>query len=84
MKTQKSLAGRGSGISRNAGKLDVGTDDVIEIGGTWLSPEHSSALQLCQERLGPERKGGSYSAMHHIGNSRPTVRTGVQRSSRSR
>ena len=34
------------------GKMDVGTDDVIEIGGTWLSPDHSAALDLCRERLG--------------------------------
>ena len=31
--------------------MDVDTDDVIEIGGTWLSPDHTAALQLSRERL---------------------------------
>ncbi|CAE7329156.1 MAOA [Symbiodinium natans] len=43
------VGGRTRNIDVATGKMDVGTDDVIEIGGTWLSPDHSAALDLCRE-----------------------------------
>ena len=33
------------------GQTDVVSDDVVEIGGTWLSPAHSEALRLAKEYL---------------------------------
>ena len=28
---------------------ELGGDDVLELGGTWLSPDHTAALGLCRE-----------------------------------
>ena len=35
--------------------MDVETDDVIEVGGTWLSPDHSAAMELCSEHSGMQK-----------------------------
>mmetsp|Transcript_42532 Transcript_42532/g.95474 ORF Transcript_42532/g.95474 Transcript_42532/m.95474 type:complete len:555 (+) Transcript_42532:39-1703(+) len=43
------VGGRTRNVDVRTGEMDVWTDDVIEIGGTWLSPEHSATLQLCKE-----------------------------------
>ncbi|CAE8634792.1 unnamed protein product [Polarella glacialis] len=43
------VGGRTRNVDVSTGQLDAVTDDVIELGGTWLSPEHSAALALCRE-----------------------------------
>lgn len=33
----------------NTAEYDTATDNVIELGGTWISPNHSAILDLCRE-----------------------------------
>ncbi|OLQ13627.1 putative flavin-containing monoamine oxidase A [Symbiodinium microadriaticum] len=53
------VGGHTRNIDVATGKMDVETDDVIEVGGTWLSPAHSAALELCRE-LGIEVYNASF------------------------
>ncbi|CAK9037775.1 unnamed protein product [Durusdinium trenchii] len=53
------VGGRTRNVDVRTGQSDVETDDVIEIGGTWLSPEHSAALRLATE-LGIEVFNASF------------------------
>ncbi|KAG7338695.1 flavin containing amine oxidoreductase [Nitzschia inconspicua] len=48
------VGGRTRNFDLSTGQKDVISDDVIEMGGTWLSPEHSAVLDLCQQQLGLE------------------------------
>jgi len=43
------VGGRTRNVDVGTGAFDVATDDVVEVGGTWLSPRHTAALGLCQE-----------------------------------
>ncbi|CAJ1340342.1 unnamed protein product [Effrenium voratum] len=53
------VGGRTRNVDVRTGQMDVDTDDVIEIGGTWLSPDHTAALQLSRE-LGVEAFNASF------------------------
>lgn len=43
------VGGRTRNLDVGTGQRDVATDDVFELGGTWFSPGHTAALQMCRE-----------------------------------
>lgn len=43
------VGGRTRNMDVGSGRMDVATDDVIELGGFWFSPMHTAALSLCKE-----------------------------------
>lgn len=53
------VGGRTRNVDVRTGLFDVATDDVMEVGGTWLSPGHTTALALCKE-LGIEVFNASF------------------------
>jgi monoamine oxidase len=48
------VGGRTRNYDVSTGEYDVISDNVIEMGGTWLSPDHTAALELCRQHLGLE------------------------------
>lgn len=40
--------GRTRNVNLASGQFDLATDDIFEVGGTWLSPEHTAALNQCK------------------------------------
>jgi hypothetical protein len=43
------VGGRTRNYDVVTGQWDVATDDIIELGGTWFSPNHTAALELCHK-----------------------------------
>merc|ERR1712107_848275 len=43
------VGGRTRNFDVATGTYDVATDEAFEMGGTWLSPNHTAALELCRE-----------------------------------
>lgn len=53
------VGGRTRNYDTQSNSMDVATDDVVEVGGTWFSPEHTAALALAQ-KLGIEVYNASF------------------------
>lgn len=53
------VGGRTRNFDVGKNKFDTNSDDIFEVGGTWLSPQHTHALQQCKS-LGIEVFNASF------------------------
>jgi len=53
------VGGRTRNFDIGTGKFDTNSDNIYEVGGTWLSEQHTASLKLCKE-LGVEVFNASF------------------------